>query len=49
MCWNGGDVFHSAAGEGKIFPFVYTLCAVGTLGILLKMYPFPWARVYVKG
>lgn len=33
----------------KIYPWVYTLCGIGTLAILIKMYPFPWARVCVKG
>lgn len=27
----------------KIYPVVYALCAVGSVAMLMKMYPFPWA------
>ena len=33
----------------KIYPIVYTFCGIGTLAILIKMYPFAWAKVCVKG
>jgi len=32
-----------------IAPSVYALCGLGTLAMLLKMYPFAWANVCVKG
>jgi len=33
----------------RIGPWVYFICALGSLGILLKMYPFPWARLCMRG
>lgn len=35
--------------KDKISAWVYALCALGSLGILLKMYPFPWARLCIRG
>lgn len=41
--------FIPKAVKQKIASWVYTLCGLGTLAILIKMYPFAWARTCVKG
>jgi len=41
--------FIPQAVRERICGTVYALCGLGSLGILLKMFPFAWARTCVKG